>query len=40
VPLLRPTHPRTRARLAQLGEEASKAPGVLLTEPLAYLEFL
>jgi UDP-N-acetylglucosamine 2-epimerase (non-hydrolysing) len=42
VPIVFPVHPRTRARLKSLGEwdELAKSPGVRLTEPLGYLEFL
>jgi len=51
VPLVWPVHPRTRARLAELHEAAGEqanggapaspgAPRLLLTEPLAYLDFL
>ncbi len=37
-----PMHPRTRARLVEFGleERLSRLPGVILLEPLGYLEFL
>jgi UDP-N-acetylglucosamine 2-epimerase (non-hydrolysing) len=38
LPVVFPAHPRTRGRLEELGLGA--APGVRLTEPLGYLEFL
>jgi UDP-GlcNAc3NAcA epimerase len=40
-PLVLPLHPRTRARLAaaDLLERLGRAPGVLLCEPLGYLDF-
>jgi UDP-N-acetylglucosamine 2-epimerase (non-hydrolysing) len=38
LPVVFPVHPRTRARLEALGQAAP--PGVRLTEPLGYLEFL
>ena len=42
VPVLFPAHPRTIARLkiAGLHDRLASAPGVQLTEPLGYLEFL
>ncbi len=39
LPLLFPLHPRTRARLQQHGPGAG-LPGVMLLEPLGYLQFL
>jgi UDP-N-acetylglucosamine 2-epimerase (non-hydrolysing) len=41
-PVLFPLHPRTRARLDELGllEEMAGAPGVRCTEPLAYADLL
>lgn len=39
APVMFPVHPRTRARLADLGTRAD-LPGVHLLEPLGYLEFL
>ncbi|MEX0972468.1 MAG: UDP-N-acetylglucosamine 2-epimerase (non-hydrolyzing) [Solirubrobacterales bacterium] len=40
-PLVWPLHPRTRARLAELGldESLAAAPGVVPIEPLGYLDF-
>ena len=38
LPVVFPAHPRTRGRLEELGLAAP--PGVRLTEPLGYLEFL
>jgi UDP-N-acetylglucosamine 2-epimerase (non-hydrolysing) len=36
-----PVHPRTRRRLAEMGLEALlRAPGIVATEPLSYLDFL
>jgi UDP-N-acetylglucosamine 2-epimerase (non-hydrolysing) len=42
LPVVFPVHPRTRARLeaAQVSEIALKARGLLLSQPLGYLEFL
>jgi UDP-N-acetylglucosamine 2-epimerase (non-hydrolysing) len=42
LPVVFPVHPRTRARLeaAQISLEALRADGVLVSEPLAYLDFL
>jgi UDP-N-acetylglucosamine 2-epimerase (non-hydrolysing) len=39
APVMFPVHPRTRARLMDLGSRAD-LPGVHLLEPLGYLEFL
>jgi UDP-N-acetylglucosamine 2-epimerase (non-hydrolysing) len=39
VPLVFPVHPRTRQRLAEL-ELPSPPPGLHLTEPLGYVDFL
>ncbi len=39
LPLLFPVHPRTRARIAELGL-GERLPHILLTEPLGYLDFL
>ena len=38
LPVLFPVHPRTRARLGELGLDAQ--PGVTLAEPAGYLDFL
>jgi UDP-N-acetylglucosamine 2-epimerase (non-hydrolysing) len=38
IPVVFPVHPRTRARLQHLGHDAP--PGLTLTEPLGYLEFI
>ncbi len=38
MPVVFPVHPRTRGRLNELG--IGEPPGVRLTEPLGYLEFL
>jgi len=42
LPLVFPVHPRTRERLAELGlmALAEAAPGLVLCEPLGYLEFM
>jgi len=42
APVVFPAHPRTRRRLAEFGleERAAALPGVLLVEPLGYLDFL
>lgn len=42
MPVVFPVHPRTRARLqaAQVSEAALQKRGLLLSEPLGYLEFL
>ncbi len=42
LPIVFPVHPRTRARLndARLWDELAQIPGVTLSEPLGYLEFL
>jgi UDP-N-acetylglucosamine 2-epimerase (non-hydrolysing) len=42
MPVVFPVHPRTRARLEAAGAwaELAAAPGVMLTPPLGYLEFL
>lgn len=39
LPVLFPAHPRTAARIAALGGEED-APGLTITEPLGYLDFL
>jgi UDP-N-acetylglucosamine 2-epimerase (non-hydrolysing) len=39
IPVVFPVHPRTRARLEALGSRAA-CPGLLLTEPLGYIDFL
>jgi UDP-GlcNAc3NAcA epimerase len=41
MPALFPVHPRTRARLADAGlmEELERLDGLLMTEPLGYVEF-
>jgi UDP-N-acetylglucosamine 2-epimerase (non-hydrolysing) len=39
MPVVFPVHPRTRARLEALGA-AAVCPGLLLTEPLGYIDFL
>jgi UDP-GlcNAc3NAcA epimerase len=41
MPALFPVHPRTRARLADAGlmEELERLDGLLMTEPLGYIEF-
>jgi UDP-N-acetylglucosamine 2-epimerase (non-hydrolysing) len=38
LPVLFPVHPRTRKAMEQMGLEP--APGIVLTEPVSYLEFL
>ena len=38
LPIVFPVHPRTRARLATMARAAS--PGLILTEPLGYIDFL
>ena len=38
IPIMFPVHPRTRRSLAAIGAEAT--PGVALTEPLGYLDFM
>ncbi|MBY0231873.1 MAG: UDP-N-acetylglucosamine 2-epimerase (non-hydrolyzing) [Gemmataceae bacterium] len=38
VPIVFPVHPRTRRSLSAIGAES--APGVILTEPLGYLDFM
>lgn len=40
-PAIFPVHPRTRAKLAEAGlsERAESVPGLVLTEPLGYLDF-
>jgi UDP-N-acetylglucosamine 2-epimerase (non-hydrolysing) len=38
LPLVFPVHPRTRKSLAAIGAETT--PGVILTEPLGYLDFM
>jgi UDP-N-acetylglucosamine 2-epimerase (non-hydrolysing) len=40
LPVVFPVHPRTRARLADLGPQATANPGLKLTEPLGYLDML
>ena len=42
LPIIFPLHPRTRARLDEFGlmEHASRLPGLKMTEPLGYLDFL
>jgi UDP-N-acetylglucosamine 2-epimerase (non-hydrolysing) len=42
LPVVFPVHPRTRARLDALGASAEQGPlsGLLLCEPLGYLDFL
>jgi UDP-N-acetylglucosamine 2-epimerase (non-hydrolysing) len=42
MPVVFPVHPRTRARLEEFGliERASKMKGLVLTEPMGYLDFL
>jgi UDP-N-acetylglucosamine 2-epimerase (non-hydrolysing) len=42
LPVVFPVHPRTRARLEEFGliEDARKQAGLILTEPLGYLDFL
>jgi len=42
IPIVFPVHPRTRARLHEAGlwNELDHAPGITLSEPLGYLEFL
>jgi len=39
MPVVFPVHPRTRSRLQEFGLE-SQLDGVLLTEPLGYIDFL
>jgi len=39
MPVVFPVHPRTRKRLAELGW-SGKEPGVHLSEPVGYLDFL
>src|SRR5205807_9456420 len=38
MPIVFPVHPRTRQRLASFG--VALPPGLLLTEPLGYIDFL
>ena len=38
--LVFPVHPRTRKNIAKFGLEDTMPPGLLLTEPLGYIEFL
>jgi len=38
--LVFPVHPRTRKNIARFGLEDTMPPGLLLTEPLGYIEFL
>ena len=42
IPVVFPVHPRTRANFARFGlqERVQAAPGLMLLEPLGYLEFL
>ncbi len=42
VPLVFPVHPRTQARLERFGlaDHLAAAPGMVVTEPLGYLDFL
>jgi UDP-N-acetylglucosamine 2-epimerase (non-hydrolysing) len=43
LPVVFPVHPRTRKGLAQLGVEARRdhgLPGIIVSEPLGYVEFL
>ena len=40
MPVLFPVHPRTRARLAELGVVGERVEGVVLAEPTPYLEFV
>ncbi|MEM7244249.1 MAG: UDP-N-acetylglucosamine 2-epimerase (non-hydrolyzing) [Acidobacteriota bacterium] len=41
LPVVWPLHPRTAARIRELGlDDALNAPGLKVTEPLAYLDFL
>ncbi len=40
LPVIFPVHPRTRKRLAEFGLESKLGKGVLLCDPLGYLEFL
>jgi UDP-N-acetylglucosamine 2-epimerase (non-hydrolysing) len=39
LPIVFPVHPRTRARLREFGLDDS-LPGIVLTEPLGYIDFL
>jgi len=42
LPVVFAVHPRTRARLVEFGleQKLAKQPGIVLTEPLGYLDFL
>jgi UDP-N-acetylglucosamine 2-epimerase (non-hydrolysing) len=42
IPVIFPIHPRTKGNIESFGiyEELSKSNGILITEPLGYLEFL
>lgn len=42
LPVVFPVHPRTRSRLAELGWQGGRGrvPGLILCEPLGYLDFL
>jgi UDP-N-acetylglucosamine 2-epimerase (non-hydrolysing) len=42
VPLVFPMHPRTRARIVQFGldDKLRMAPGIIVTNPLGYIEFM
>ncbi len=39
-PLVFPIHPRTRTRLTEFGIDAATRPGLILCDPLRYLDFL
>ncbi|MDP1862099.1 MAG: UDP-N-acetylglucosamine 2-epimerase (non-hydrolyzing), partial [Gemmatimonadaceae bacterium] len=40
MPVLWPLHPRTRARLEEIGRDVRQLPGVLVVEPLGYLDMV
>ncbi len=40
VPVVFPVHPRTRRRIEEQGFPVGDVPGLVLTDPLGYLEFL
>ena len=40
APVVFPVHPRTQARLAELGGRRPAMPGLILSDPLPYLEFV
>jgi UDP-N-acetylglucosamine 2-epimerase (non-hydrolysing) len=40
IPVVFPAHPRTRKRLAEFGLDSKLGTGVVLCEPLGYLDFL